>query len=72
MSFPHWPPTSFKEAEAQFKKYFEKENEHRRYLVICWWSFINKFAIMEPWTASERQQRIGMEKRKSDNSNRGT
>jgi hypothetical protein len=56
-SFPHWPPTSLEEAEAQFQKCFEERNTHRKYLAHCWWIFINNFANMEPWTVSEPQQR---------------
>jgi hypothetical protein len=57
MSFPHWPPTSFEEAVAQYEMCLEKGNRHRRYLAYSWWSFINNFATMEPWTIRKRQKR---------------
>ena len=57
ISYPHWPPTSIEEADAQFEYCIDEQNEHRRPLVINWWRHFNEFASMEEWTASEPQQR---------------
>ena len=57
ISYPHWPPTSIEEADAQFEYSLNENNEHRRTIVIEWWRHFNEFASMEGWTASEPQQR---------------
>jgi len=54
MLFPHWPPTSLKEAEIQYRMCFEERLINRRNLAHCWWRVINNF---EPWIVSEPQQR---------------
>lgn len=57
ISYPHWPPTSTNEADAQFEYSINERNTHRRPLVISWWRHFNEFANMKEWTASESQQR---------------
>jgi hypothetical protein len=57
ISYPHWPPTSTNEADAQFEYSIDERNTHRRPLVINWWRHFNEFANMKEWTASEPQQR---------------
>jgi hypothetical protein len=57
ISYPHWPPTSTNEADAQFEYCIDERNEHRRHLVIDWWRHFNDLANIREWTASEPQQR---------------
>jgi hypothetical protein len=57
ISYPHWPPTSTNEADAQFEYRIDEQNTHRRPLVINWWRHFNELANMKEWTASEPQQR---------------
>jgi hypothetical protein len=57
ISYPHWPPTSIEEADAQFEYSLDENNEHRRTIVIEWWRHFNELANMEEWSASESQQR---------------
>ena len=57
IGYPHWPPTSIEEATEQFELCRNDDNEHRRNLVIRWWSFFNDIANITPWEMSEPQQR---------------
>jgi hypothetical protein len=57
ISYPHWPPTSTDEADAQFEYSIDEQNEHRRPLVMNWWRHFNELAELREWTASEPQQR---------------
>jgi hypothetical protein len=57
IGYPHWPPTSKEEALQQFRYSMNKDNVHRRNLVMRWWEYFNDLAHMTPWTASKWQGR---------------
>src|SRR5882762_2400808 len=47
-SYPHWPPTSLKEAFDQLNLLQEQHNRHRRYLAHKWWVFVKSQASIRP------------------------
>ena len=53
-SYPHWPPTTHKEAVAQFKCLIGELYPHRMYLANCWMTSLNiKLAAAEPQPSSK-------------------
>src|SRR5882762_9792427 len=47
-SYPHWPPTSLKEAFDQLYLLQDQHNRHRRYLAHQWWAFVRSQASIRP------------------------
>lgn len=56
IGYPHWPPTSFEEAKAQFEYRLREKNTHKKYLTHCWWVFCNNMAEQHPWNVGGKQQ----------------
>ena len=42
MSYPHWPPSCYEEAQDQLHCLIGRSNSHRMYLASCWLSFLNR------------------------------
>ncbi|KAN0071475.1 hypothetical protein V8E54_010071 [Elaphomyces granulatus] len=55
IGYPHWPPTSFEEATAQFEYRLRDKNVHKKYLTHCWWAFCNNMAAQHPRNETEGQ-----------------
>ena len=60
-SYPHWPPTTLKEAVAQLKCLIGEFKPHRMYLAHCWMtSLCIKLAAAEPRSKATIKQLISL------------
>ena len=60
-SYPHWPPTTLKEAVAQLKCLIGEFQPHRMYLAHCWMISLRiKLAAAEPRSKATIKQLISL------------
>jgi hypothetical protein len=50
-SYPHWPPTSYREADDQLRCLIGLSYSHRMYLADCWLSFLHRNMVSQELVA---------------------
>jgi hypothetical protein len=57
-SYPHWPPTHYREALDQLRSLLGQSAPHRKYLADLWMRYLSRKHAQEGWQPSELSRTI--------------
>ena len=57
-SYPHWPPTHYREALDQLRSLLGQSTAHRMYLADCWMTYLSRKHAQQEWQESELSRTI--------------
>jgi hypothetical protein len=60
IAYPHWPPTTHKEAFDQLCMLTQRHNCHHRYLAMQWWSEVTRASTLTIKTPAYREEQTNI------------